>query len=136
MAKNYYKEVMPIGILHPGEMGVAVATTLKNSGHEVSWASQGRSADTGRRADSAGLQDAGSLADICRRCEAIISVCPPEFAERMSQEIACAGFQGLYVDANAISPERACRIGRSAEAVGIRFVDSCIIGLPSRHRGE
>ena len=32
-----------IGVLHPGEMGVAVATTAQNSGHEVYWASDGSS---------------------------------------------------------------------------------------------
>lgn len=127
---------MRIAILHPGEMGVAVAATLKNSGHEVWWASQGRSAGTERRAAAAGLADAGSLADVCCQCETIFSVCPPEFAESMAREIGGLGFQGLYIDANAISPERARRIGCMMETAGIRFVDACIIGLPARNRGE
>ena len=32
-----------VGILHPGQMGVVVAETLRNSGQEVCWASEGRS---------------------------------------------------------------------------------------------
>jgi 3-hydroxyisobutyrate dehydrogenase-like beta-hydroxyacid dehydrogenase len=124
------------GILHPGEMGVAVAATLKNSGYEVWWASEGRSAETRRRATDAGLHDAGSIADVCARCEAIISVCPPEFAEEMAREIAGQSFRGLYIDANAVSPPRARRIGQTIEAAGARFVDGCIIGLPARSRGE
>ena len=138
IGSNYYKEVAArtFGILHPGEMGVAVAATLKNSGHNVCWASEGRSAETRSRAVAAGLNDTGTVAAICRRCEAIVSVCPPEFAEGMAREIADHGFQGLYVDANAISPEKASRIGRMLEAGGVRFVDGCIIGLPASTRGE
>jgi 3-hydroxyisobutyrate dehydrogenase-like beta-hydroxyacid dehydrogenase len=113
-------------------MGVAVAAALKNSGHDVCWASENRSPDTRRRAASAGLTDAGTVAAICRHCEAIVSVCPPEFAEAMAREIAGHGFQGLYIDANAISPEKASRIARMMEAGGVRFVDGSIIGLPAR----
>jgi 3-hydroxyisobutyrate dehydrogenase-like beta-hydroxyacid dehydrogenase len=125
-----------IGILHPGEMGATVAATLKNSGHDVCWPSEGRSAETRVRAAGAGITDAGSVAAVCRQCDAIVSVCPPEFAEAMACEIAGHGFQGLYIDANAISPERVSRIGPMMEASGTRFVDGCIIGLPARTRGE
>ncbi len=31
----------PIGILHPGEMGVSIAASAKNGGHSVYWASDG-----------------------------------------------------------------------------------------------
>ena len=117
-------------------MGVAVAATLKNSGHFVFWASEGRSAETHRRAAAAGLGDRGTVTAVCRHCEAIVSVCPPEFAEAMAREICGDGFQGLFVDANAVSPEKALRIGRMIEAGGARFVDGCIIGLPACARGE
>ena len=30
-----------IGIIHPGMMGICVAATIQNSGHEVYWASEG-----------------------------------------------------------------------------------------------
>ncbi len=127
---------MSIGILHPGEMGVAVAATLKNSGQDVWWASEGRSAETQRRAIEASINDACTMAELCRRCDAMVSVCPPEFAESMAREIVGIGFRGLYVDANAISPERVRRIGEMMEAGGARFADGCIIGLPARNRGE
>ena len=32
-----------IGILHPGQMGSAVAASIRNGGNEVFWASEGRS---------------------------------------------------------------------------------------------
>ena len=125
-----------IGILHPGEMGVAVGATLDNSGHDVFWTSEGRSAETHRRAAAAGLKDAGTVATLCRKCDAIVGVCPPEFAEAMAHQIGDYGFGGLYIDANAVSPEKVLRIGRMIEAGGARFVDACIIGLPPSTRGE
>jgi 3-hydroxyisobutyrate dehydrogenase-like beta-hydroxyacid dehydrogenase len=42
-----------------------------------------------------------------------------------------AGFKGLYLDANAIAPQRAIKIGQMAESTGIRFVDGGIIGGPA-----
>jgi 3-hydroxyisobutyrate dehydrogenase-like beta-hydroxyacid dehydrogenase len=125
-----------VGVLHPGEMGVAVAATLSNSGCEVWWASEGRSAETRRRAAAAALCDAGSIPSLCQRCEAIVSICPPEFAESAAREIAGHGFRGLYIDANAISPERARRIGSLIAAAGACFVDACVIGLPPRQRQQ
>ena len=117
-------------------MGVAVAATLKNGGHSVVWASEGRSAETHRRAAALGLTDAGTLEAVCGRCDSIVSVCPPEFAETMAREIVGCGFQGLYIDANAISPDRVSRIGRTMEARGVHFVDGSIIGLPAKTHGE
>lgn len=35
-----------VGILHPGEMGVSVAVSARDSGHTVLWASEGRSPQT------------------------------------------------------------------------------------------
>lgn len=41
---------MKTGILHPGEMGISIAATMKNSGHEVSRVTEGRSVATRARA--------------------------------------------------------------------------------------
>jgi len=125
-----------IGVLHPGEMGVAVAKTAQNSGYEVYWASEGRSPETCRRAAAAGLADAGTLRKMTEICPVIVSVCPPEFAEEMASEVSGLGFQGLYIDANAVSPERVRRMGECMVGRGIAFVDACIIGLPATTRGE
>jgi hypothetical protein len=40
-----------IGFLHPGAMGVSLAATARNTGHTASWVSEGRSAETRRRAE-------------------------------------------------------------------------------------
>ncbi|MBI5303842.1 MAG: DUF1932 domain-containing protein [Chloroflexi bacterium] len=120
-----------IGILHPGEMGISVAASVRNSGHPVYWASEGRSADTRARADKYGLLDALTLKNLCAECSIIVSVCPPDAAENLALDVAAAGFAGLYVDANAISPQRAQRIGEMLARAGIAFVDGGIIGGPA-----
>jgi 3-hydroxyisobutyrate dehydrogenase-like beta-hydroxyacid dehydrogenase len=125
-----------IGILHPGQMGIVVAISARNSGNEVFWASEGRSADTRKRASEAGLSDAGTLAKLCELCPVIVSVCPPEFAEELAEQVARKSYQGIYIDANAITPERTQRIAHRMEACGARFVDGSIIGPPSNARNR
>ena len=44
-----------IGVLHPGEMGAALAAGLVATGGDVGWAGDGRSAATRARAESIGL---------------------------------------------------------------------------------
>ena len=61
----------------------------------------------------------------------MISVCPPAAAEELAQEVLAHGFTGLYVDANAISPQRAERIAAAVRRGGARFVDGSIIGPPA-----
>ncbi len=125
-----------IGILHPGQMGITVARSAQNSGNEVFWVSQGRSAATRERASSAGLQSAGSIAELCELCPVIVSVCPPDFAENVAEEVARHSYNGIFVDANAISPERTRRIGGRIEYGGGRFVDGGIIGPPATTRNR
>jgi len=125
-----------IGILHPGEMGVAIAASARNSGNDVFWVSEGRSGATGKRAFDAGLRDAGTLEKLCELCSVIVSVCPPEFAEQTGDGVARHFFRGIYVDANAISPERTRRIARRLQDSGAQFVDGGIIGLPAASRGQ
>jgi 3-hydroxyisobutyrate dehydrogenase-like beta-hydroxyacid dehydrogenase len=120
-----------IGILHPGSMGVSVAASAKNSGHTVFWASAGRSPQTHERVQQVELEDAGTLAQLCASCSVIVSVCPPAAAEDLANEVLAHGFTGLYVDANAIAPERADRIHAAVAEAGANFVDGGIIGGPA-----
>jgi 3-hydroxyisobutyrate dehydrogenase-like beta-hydroxyacid dehydrogenase len=47
--------------------------------------------------------------------------------------VAAAGFTGLYVDANAVNPERVRAIERLMTAAGGTIVDACLIGpVPTR----
>jgi len=125
-----------IGIVHPGQMGIVVAASAQNSGNEVFWVSEGRSVATRERADRAALRDAGTLAKLCELCPVIVSVCPPEFAEETAEQVAQRSYQGTYVDANAIAPERAQRIARRLVEQGAHFVDGGIIGPPTTERNR
>jgi hypothetical protein len=111
-----------IGLLHPGEMGAAVGAAVAT---EVVWASAGRSEATRARAEAAGLRDAGTVAALACEADVILSICPPHAALEVAR--SCAGFDGIYVDANAISPMHAQEIG----ALHPRFVDASIIGGPA-----
>lgn len=125
-----------LGILHPGEMGISIAASASHNGHPVYWLSQARSPRTRERAEKSNLQEIDSLHRFCQICEMIISVCPPHAAEDIAHSVAAAGFKGLYLDANAISPQRAIRMGQMLAAQGIQFVDGGIIGGPAWKPGE
>ena len=118
--------VASIGVLHPGEMGSAVGAVARG---EVWWAPEGRSEATAARAREAGLRPA-PLPELLERCEIVLSICPPHAALDVAR--ACAGYRGIYCDANAVSPETAREV---AHAVGGDVVDGGIIGGPPREAG-
>jgi len=126
---------MNVGILHPGEMGVTVASAVRAGGHVVRWTSERRSGATQARAETAGLEDAGFLTALCEQSDAIVCVCPPGEAETVAKSVAARKFSGLYVEANAISPPRTKRIGEMIERAGGQFVDAGIIGPPAIKTG-
>jgi 3-hydroxyisobutyrate dehydrogenase-like beta-hydroxyacid dehydrogenase len=125
-----------IGILHPGAMGISVAASALHSGHQVCYASEGRSDATRARSSEHNLRDLGTLAELCRTCSIIISVCPPHAAEDVAQDVIEQGFKGLYLDANAISPQKTQCIDEMLTSAGITFVDGGIIGGPAWDPGE
>jgi 3-hydroxyisobutyrate dehydrogenase-like beta-hydroxyacid dehydrogenase len=124
-------QLQRIGILHPGEMGISIAASAQNNGHLVYWASEGRSTYTRERAAKFGLTDARTVANLCAECSILLSICPPHAAETLAQDVLSSSFAGLYVDANAISPQRAAQIGQMMTDADIGFVDGGIIGGPA-----
>jgi len=119
-----------IAILHPGEMGAALGACLVASGLKVLFASAGRSAATRSRARTAGFEDRATLGRALEGAAAAVSVCPPHAALALAREVAGLGFGGIYVDANAVSPETARKIGETVAAGGASFVDGGIVGPP------
>jgi 3-hydroxyisobutyrate dehydrogenase-like beta-hydroxyacid dehydrogenase len=126
--------VSTVGLLHPGEMGAAIGGALVGKGCRVLWASEGRSAETRRRAEEARFEDVGSAATMAKTADVILSVCPPSVAIETAKSIG--NFEGIYVDANAVSPETARAVAEIVVAVGATFVDGGIIGGPPRHPGD
>lgn len=119
-----------IGLIHPGEMGAAVGKVLRDRGHTVLWASRQRSAETTKRAAEAGLEDAGTVEKLSRLSSVILSICPPHAALGVARSVGW--FEGLYVDANAVSPTTA----REIATLVSNFVDGGIVGSPPREAGS
>jgi 3-hydroxyisobutyrate dehydrogenase-like beta-hydroxyacid dehydrogenase len=122
---------MKILVLHPGEMGAAVGACLSGRGHEVLWASSGRSRATFDRAAKAGLKDCSTLRGALELADFVVSVCPPHAALDVAREVAEVRlFRGVYVDANAVARDTTRHIGEMIESAGAVFVDGGIIGPP------
>jgi 3-hydroxyisobutyrate dehydrogenase-like beta-hydroxyacid dehydrogenase len=122
-----------IGILGAGGMGAALAERMTGSGARVVTLLDGRSEGSRQRAAAAGMVDAGEAGLL--EADLILSVVPPDqalpLAERMVSTLT-RGRNPLYVDCNAVSPQRAASIEAAISASGARFADAGIIGAPPR----
>ncbi|SEO45000.1 NAD(P)-dependent oxidoreductase [Amycolatopsis saalfeldensis] len=124
-----------VGLLHPGDMGAAVGALLAARGVRTLWVSEGRGPATRRRGQEAGLVEVPRLADLAE-CGVMLSVCPPAFAAEVAAAVAKTPFQGVYLDANAISP----RHTQQTEELfrhrgGVTVVDGGIVGPPPHRAG-
>ncbi len=119
-----------VGFLHPGQMGVTLAATA-GAKADTLWAGDGRSAASTARAAEADVTDAGTVAELCRRAEIVVSICPPAASIEVADQVAACGFDGIYVDANAVSPATSIEVGRRFE----RYVDGGVIGPPALSPG-
>lgn len=115
-------------------MGVTVGAAVTEPVRVV-WASEGRSDETLARAEGGRFEDLGSLHSLTAAADAVVSVCPPHGALALAKAVAATGFDGLYLDANAVAPATALRIREAASAAGARFVDGGIVGPPALRPG-
>jgi hypothetical protein len=127
-----------IGVLHPGAMGAAIGSALKPVAGAVIWAAAGRSQSTSKRAELADLVGVPDVAALARRADVIVSICPPQAAREVAEEVAAAladhPRRPLYLDANAVSPATVQGIG---EVLGPdRVVDGAVIGPPAWEAGS
>ncbi|MFF4443526.1 DUF1932 domain-containing protein [Streptomyces sp. NPDC001502] len=118
-----------VTLLHPGAMGAAVAAQAVAAGHEVLWVPVGRSDATRRRAKEVGATACDSLDEALERSEIVLSICPPQAAEDVATTVADRAFAGVYVDANAINPQRMQRIAEGIRP-GAVVLDGAIFGPP------
>src|SRR5690606_35562400 len=89
-----------------------------------------RSQATHDRAEHAGLEDVHWLNAEVNQSDIIFSICAPHAALDVAEEVRNLGFQGVFVDANAVSPDTAREGKRIMESVGAEFVDGGIVGGP------
>ncbi|MEH2261812.1 NAD(P)-dependent oxidoreductase [Nostoc sp.] len=128
--------IQTIGILSPGDMGQAIAAVLNQNGLKTIAALDNRSERTQQLAAAANIQDVGSLTQLVIESDVILSVLVPaaatEAANLVAEAIGNVGKQILYVDCNAIAPQKVINIAQIIESVGGTFVDASIIGPPPR----
>jgi 3-hydroxyisobutyrate dehydrogenase-like beta-hydroxyacid dehydrogenase len=115
-------------------MGAAVGAVLCACGFDVLWAASGRSPETAGRAAAAGLEDAGSVEELIARAGIVLSICPPHAALEVAQ--SAGGLDGIFVDANAVSPATARAVQARVEAGGAAYVDGGIVGPPPSAPGQ
>ncbi|MFD2473493.1 DUF1932 domain-containing protein [Amycolatopsis silviterrae] len=114
-----------VGLLHPGRMGSAIAAQLIAGGHQALWCPAGRSAGTARRAAETGLTAVETIPQLLERSAVVFSICPPAAAEEVAGHLG--DYDGIFVEANAISPQRTIEIDARLRAT---VVDGSIIGPP------
>jgi 3-hydroxyisobutyrate dehydrogenase-like beta-hydroxyacid dehydrogenase len=124
-----------VALLHPGNMGVTIGAAAATGGARVIWVSEKRSKASQERAMQAGLVDAETLTDAVQQSDVILSVCPPHAALEVARSVAQHNFNGVYVDANAVSRATAEQIGDTVTKAGASFVDGGIIGSPVKRAG-
>lgn len=118
-----------VGILHPGSMGAAVAACAAANAATVLWCTAGRSTASASRATEFGLTPVATLAELLDRSDIVLGLCPPAAAEDLARDVAGHGFGGVYVEANAINPQRALRIAELLEPQAT-VVDGGVVGSP------
>ncbi len=118
-----------IGLISPGQMGASIGAAASHSATRVIWAGDGRSKASHTRASDAGLENGGTIDTLVKDSDIILSVCPPHDAEDVARQVKQRAFSGLFVDCNAIAPEKSRQI---AERFGYQnFVDGGIVGGPA-----
>lgn len=78
------------------------------------------------------MTDVGAVERLATEADVLFSICPPASAVDVADEVSRSGFNGIYVDANAIAPATAVAIGERFSS----FVDAGIIGPPPRQPGD
>src|SRR5262245_35913800 len=101
-------QIRTVGIFSPGDMGAGIGGVLRQTGLEVLGLLEGRSELTRTRAAEAGFRDAGTIANLVREADLILSVLVPAEARGIGSDVAAAmqrtGSTATFVDCNAIAP--------------------------------
>jgi 3-hydroxyisobutyrate dehydrogenase-like beta-hydroxyacid dehydrogenase len=126
-----------IGILSIGEMGFHWARMLTSRGVQVLTFVKDRGEVTRQRAQNAGAVASPSMERLVQDADLIVSIVVPSAAIRVASKVAKAVAKTarkdlLFLDANAISPMTAAKIGGILDRAGVHFSDGCIIGSAAK----
>jgi 3-hydroxyisobutyrate dehydrogenase-like beta-hydroxyacid dehydrogenase len=121
-----------VAVIAPGMMGAAVGRRLTDHGLKVLTSLKGRSAETVKRAQAAGMVDASDKE--LAACDFMLSILPPgdavALAQRLVPALTASNAKPVYVDCNAISPPTLEKVATAIAPTGSPFVDAGIIGGP------
>jgi L-threonate 2-dehydrogenase len=121
-----------VAVIAPGMMGAAVGRRLTDHGLKVLTSLKGRSAETLKRAQAAGMVDASDKE--LAACDFMLSILPPgdavALAQRLVPALSASNAKPIYVDCNAISPPTLEKVAAAIAPTGAPFVDAGIIGSP------
>ncbi|WP_370466597.1 DUF1932 domain-containing protein [Streptacidiphilus sp. PB12-B1b] len=71
-----------------------------------------------------------TVGSLLEASDVVLSVCPPAAAEDLAGQVSEHGFEGVFVEANAISPERTRRIATRLPRALV--LDGAVVGSPPR----
>jgi 3-hydroxyisobutyrate dehydrogenase-like beta-hydroxyacid dehydrogenase len=121
-----------IAVIGTGDMGSAVGGALVRAGFRTVTDLTQRSAHSRALAASSGISDLGSLREVVRSADLLLSIVPParahSFAESAAAAMAATGARPVFVDCNAIAPSTVRSIAGLFAALGTPFIDAGIIG--------
>ncbi|AZK96598.1 MULTISPECIES: NAD(P)-dependent oxidoreductase [Streptomyces] len=119
-----------VTLLHPGSMGSTIGAAAVRNGHRVRWVTTGRSPRTRARAAAAGLEPRDTLGEALFGSDIVLSICPAHAAEDTAKSVAEQGYEGVFVEANPITPELVRRISSRMPA-RCSVLDGSIFGPSS-----
>ncbi len=121
-----------IAVIGTGDMGSAVGGALVRAGFRIVTDLTQRSAQSRALAASSGINDLGSLREVVRSADLLLSIVPParahSFAESAAAAMAATGARPVFVDCNAIAPSTVRSIAGLFAALGTPFIDAGIVG--------
>jgi 3-hydroxyisobutyrate dehydrogenase-like beta-hydroxyacid dehydrogenase len=118
--------------MSPGDMGSGVGGFLNQNGFRVITALDDRSDDSRARATEQGIEDVGSLDELVKYSDLILSILVPSealsFAQDVAESLVRTDSQVAIADCNAVSPATGIKISEIISAAGGKFIDAGIIG--------
>ena len=123
-----------VAIVAPGNMGAGVGARLTGNNVTVLTSLAGRSAESEKRAQAAGMRP---VADVqLTEADFLLSIVPPgealALAKRLAPVLTAANKKPVYVECNAVSPRTMLDIADVVGPTGCPFVGAGIIGPPPK----
>jgi len=117
-----------IGWIGLGKMGDPMSQNLLKAGYQVTvW---NRSQEKAKAVVDAGATLVGSIADVAKQCDVVISMISDDPAlESVSAGVFEAAAKGtIYIDMSTVSPVASARVAAAAEKAGVKYLRAPVSG--------